>query len=141
MPYILDSRQQESSFYISQLELNELRLYDQADLLWLLLIPRRENIIEIFDLTEADQILLIHEISFISQLIKKSFFKENGKINIAMLGNMVPQLHVHIMLRWPTDPYFPQSALGIPRVPYALTHKNQLIKTIRERLNETPSGF
>lgn len=126
------------SFFIADLTLCELRLFDQADLVWLILVPKRDNIIELIDLDIHDQAQLWQEIRFISQLLKNNF--PCDKLNVAALGNVVPQLHVHVIARRFQDPYFPKPPFGVPKVAYGLAEKTQLIQKIGTLLHETPVG-
>ncbi len=94
------------TFLIKDLKLCQLLLMNNSFYPWLILVPKKPDLIEIIDLSESDQILLIKEIDLISKIIKKTFNPD--KINIAALGNMVPQLHIHIIARFKNDRTFPK---------------------------------
>ncbi len=100
----IDSKLVEDSEYLCDLELCQLRLMKDGDVDWFILVPKREDIREWYQLSEADQILLTKEISFVSQKLREI---KAYKINIASLGNMVPQLHIHIIARYPDDRAWP----------------------------------
>lgn len=77
---------------------------------WLILVPRQENLREIFELSTADQQQLLRESSWISERLATHFSAD--KINIAALGNMVPQLHLHHVVRHETDAAWPGPVWG-----------------------------
>jgi diadenosine tetraphosphate (Ap4A) HIT family hydrolase len=95
---------------ICELGLSQLRLMKDGDNTWFLLIPMRENIVELIDLVKADQLLLWDEVEQVSKLIKEHTAFD--KINIGTLGNMVPQLHMHIIARLKTDRAWPGAIWG-----------------------------
>lgn len=125
----------QDSFWIADLELSELRLFDDANLLWLILVPKREGVIELIDLSEKDQGVLLREINFVSHFIKKNF--KCDKLNIASLGNLTPQLHVHMIARCKDDPYFPKAPFGMPRHPYPVGEREALIQKTQGIVHET----
>ena len=92
---------------IKNLELCQLLLMNNAFYPWLILVPKKADLVEIIDLNQADQILLIKEIDLISKIVQKVFNAD--KLNIAALGNMVEQLHIHIIARYKNDRTFPKS--------------------------------
>jgi diadenosine tetraphosphate (Ap4A) HIT family hydrolase len=85
-------------------------LHNDSRYHWGLLVPRRANAVEICDLEEADQRQLMSEIVRLSQLIRP--LPGVTKLNVGSLGNMVPQLHVHVIGRFPGDPAWPGPAWG-----------------------------
>jgi diadenosine tetraphosphate (Ap4A) HIT family hydrolase len=105
MNFELDKTLQKDSFFIKNLKLSKLLLMDNAFYPWLILAPRVPNKTEIFELSNEDQQQLTKEISQISQISKKLF--KADKINIASFGNVVSQLHIHIIARYKNDRVFP----------------------------------
>lgn len=97
------------SEFIKELELSQLRLIRDGDLDWFILIPRKEHMKDWADLTLEDQALLCAEISLISE---KLAVCKGDKINVASLGNMVPQLHIHVLVRYKTDRAWPAAIWG-----------------------------
>lgn len=95
---------------LAELELSQLRLLKDGDLDWFILIPRKSNIIEWNDLAADELALLNQEITSICSLIKNNL--EVDKINVANLGNLVPQFHVHIIARYKTDRAWPGPIWG-----------------------------
>src|SRR2546423_15504739 len=84
------------------------------DVPWLILVPRQANLTEIHDLIEQDRTLLMTEISRGSEFLKRWAELRGGcdKINIAAIGNLVPQLHVHVVARTRTDSAWPYPVWG-----------------------------
>lgn len=106
----IDKRIIKDSDFIKQLELCELRLYKDGDLAWFLLIPRLEGVIDWTDLNANQQIILTQEIDYVCKMLKK--FNNPDKINIGSLGNMVPQMHIHIIGRMKSDRSWPGAIWG-----------------------------
>jgi diadenosine tetraphosphate (Ap4A) HIT family hydrolase len=108
--FILDHRLQADSTFVWDLQLSQIRLSNNASFPWMLLIPRKPNMVELLDLEFEDQIQLQNEIRQISQTMKQIFFPD--KLNIASLGNIVSQLHIHIIARYKTDKAWPNPIWG-----------------------------
>mgnify|MGYP001203658972 FL=1 len=96
-----------SSYYIKDLKLCSIRLHDNLKFPWLILIPRRKNITDMSELNSKDQILLMKEIIYVSKILKKLF--KTSKLNVEKIGNIVPQLHIHIIARNKNDSSWPLS--------------------------------
>ena len=90
--------------------LSELRLMDDANHPWLILVPRVVEAVELIDLSPQQQAELLREIGVASRLLQ-SVFKPH-KLNIAALGNLVPQLHVHVIARFEDDIAWPRPVWG-----------------------------
>lgn len=101
----LDPRLESDSTFITALELCDVRLTHNAAFPWLLLIPREDGIVEIIDLTPSNQRLLMQEIVLVSQVLQQLF--QPTKLNVASLGNIVSQFHVHIVARYDRDKAWP----------------------------------
>jgi diadenosine tetraphosphate (Ap4A) HIT family hydrolase len=110
MPVELDERLVRDSYPIAELSLCQLRLMDDTRFAWLLLIPRRANVSEVFDLDETDQRQLWHETSEVGRMLKA--LTQADKINVATLGNVVAQLHVHVVARRRDDDAWPGPVWG-----------------------------
>lgn len=108
--FSLHPRLAADSHLITHLPLCELRLMDDARYPWLILIPRRPAISEVFELSEHDQQQMWREASQLGQALKQQY--QGDKINIATLGNMVAQLHLHVILRHQDDPAWPGPVWG-----------------------------
>ena len=114
-----------NSHLIADLKLCSIRLIDNAKFPWIILIPKRKNINDISELNSKDQMLLMKEIVHCSKLMKKIF--KTKKLNVEKIGNIVPQLHIHIIARFTNDSTWPLSVWVIKGKPYT---KVQLMKTI-----------
>lgn len=95
------------SHLITNLKLCSIRLIDNAKFPWIILIPKRKNITDISELNSKDQMLLMKEIVHCSKLMKKIF--KTKKLNVEKIGNIVPQLHIHIIARSAKDCTWPLS--------------------------------
>ena len=107
MPFKIDKKFLKSSHHIIELKLCSIRLHDNSKFPWAILIPKRNKITDISDLNSKDQILLMKEIVHVSKIMKKLF--KTSKLNIEKIGNMVPQLHIHIIARSKKDSTWPLS--------------------------------
>ena len=96
-----------TSHYIIDLKLCTIRLIDNAKFPWIILIPKRKVAKDITDLNSKDQLLLMKEIVYSSKLMKKVF--KTSKLNVEKIGNIVPQLHIHIIARFKNDSSWPLS--------------------------------
>jgi diadenosine tetraphosphate (Ap4A) HIT family hydrolase len=98
---------------------------------WLILVPRRANATEIFDLNPADREMLMAEVALASERLKH--LSKAAKINVGALGNLVPQLHIHIVARNPGDAAWPGPVWGhgraVPYAPGAFEHFVEGVKT------------
>jgi diadenosine tetraphosphate (Ap4A) HIT family hydrolase len=101
---------QQDCITLGKLELCHLLLMNDANFPWFILVPEREEVSEIFQLNEQDQQQLLEESSRLAKHISKVF--DADKLNIAALGNMVPQLHIHHIVRFRTDVCWPRPVWG-----------------------------
>ena len=118
-----------SSYHIADLKLCSVRLNDNSKFPWLILIPKRKNITDISELNSKDQILLMKEIVFVSKLMKKLF--KTSKLNIEKIGNIVPQLHIHIISRKKTDSSWPLSVWVVKGKKYSAKNLKEVLNKIR----------
>ena len=121
-----------SSYHIADLKLCSVRFNDNSKFPWLILIPKRKNITDISDLNSKDQILFVKEIVFVSKLMKKLF--KTSKLNVEKIGNIVPQLHIHIISRKKTDSSWPLSV-------WVVKGKKYSAKNLKKVLNKITLGF
>ena len=116
MDFFLDSRLENDSFKVIQLKCSECRLMNNKNFLWLILIPRRHDKKDWIDLIEEDQIELLKEINQCGRVLKNfnhPIFLPCEKLNIASLGNVVSQLHIHIISRNSKDIAWPKPVWGV----------------------------
>jgi diadenosine tetraphosphate (Ap4A) HIT family hydrolase len=90
--------------------LSELLLMDDANYPWLILVPRVPDVRELVDLDIGQQTLLLGDINRVSRALQQVF--RPHKLNVAALGNQVPQLHVHVIARFTDDPAWPTPVWG-----------------------------
>ena len=119
-----------NSYYIKDLKLCTIRLIDNSKFTWIILIPNRKNITDITELNLKDQILLMKEIGFCSKVMKKIF--RTKKLNVEKIGNIVPQLHIHIIARSIKDSTWPLSVWVTKGKPYL----KKLLEKIINRLKK-----
>ena len=118
------------SHFITDLKLCSVRLIDNCNFPWIILIPNKKNITDITELNLKDQILLMKEIVHCSKLMKKIF--KTRKLNVEKIGNIVPQLHVHIIARSINDISWPLSVWVVKEKPYSKKLLLSLIKKLRK---------
>jgi diadenosine tetraphosphate (Ap4A) HIT family hydrolase len=94
-----------------------------------MLIPKRKNINDITDLKSKDQMLLMKEIVFSSKIIKKLF--KTSKLNVEKIGNIVPQLHIHIIARYKKDISWPLSVWVVKSKSYSSKALKEVVSKIR----------
>tara|TARA_B110000967_G_C18508743_1_gene375241 strand:- start:33 stop:434 length:402 start_codon:yes stop_codon:yes gene_type:complete len=110
------------SFHVTELKLCSVRLIDNCRFPWIILIPKKK-ITDILYLNKKDQTLLINEIVYASKIMKKTFRPFN--LNIEKIGNIVSQLHIHVIARSKKDISWPLSVWVVKKKRYS---KNNLSK-------------
>jgi diadenosine tetraphosphate (Ap4A) HIT family hydrolase len=119
--------------HVADWGLSRVFLMNDARFPWIILVPRRASLSEIQDLKHAERIVLIEEINRAGAGLKSTTGAK--KINTAALGNMVPQLHIHIIARFETDAAWPSPVWGSgPAVAYEQDVKAALIEKLRATL-------
>ena len=126
----IDKKFIKSSNYIIDLKLCSIRLHNNSKFPWLILIPKRNKIKDMTDLNSKDQTLLMKEIVFVSKIMKKLF--KTSKLNVEKIGNIVPQLHIHIIARSKKDISWPLSVWVVKGKKYSAKHLKEVINKIRE---------
>ncbi|MCA1930567.1 HIT domain-containing protein [Rheinheimera sp.] len=118
------------SIWLADWPLCQLRLQNDANYPWFILIPKRAGMVEIIDLTDHDRALLWHESAMLSRFLKTEF--QAKKLNIAALGNMVPQLHLHHIVRYEHDSAWPAPVWGkLPAKAYSEDQLEQIKQKLR----------
>jgi diadenosine tetraphosphate (Ap4A) HIT family hydrolase len=118
---------------LGELALSHVLVMNDANYPWLVLVPRRPDMIEIIDLGEADRIQLMAEISDVAGALKR--VTRCDKLNIAALGNAVAQLHVHVIARFRNDAAGPRPVWGqVPARPYAPADLDRLMRALRAEI-------
>ena len=120
---------------VGQFTLCQLLLMEDANYPWFILVPMREGISEIHQLASADQQQLMHESVVLSRAIEQAFHPD--KLNIAALGNIVPQLHVHHIVRYAQDPCWPEPVWGrVVRRDYTDAGRRAVLEPLVRALSE-----
>jgi diadenosine tetraphosphate (Ap4A) HIT family hydrolase len=132
MSFKIDKKFLKSSHYIVDLKLCSIRLHDNSKFPWVILIPKRNKITDMSDLISKDQFLLMKEIVYVSKVMKKLF--KTTKLNIEKIGNIVPQLHIHIIARSKKDSSWPLSVWVVKGKNYSKTTLTNMIEKLRKAL-------
>ena len=119
-----------SSYYISDLKLCTIRLINNQKFPWIILIPRRKGVTDITELTPKDQLLLMKEIVYSSKKMKKIF--KTSKLNVEKIGNIVPQLHIHIIARYKNDSSWPLSVWVVKGTTYTKVDLAKVLDKIKK---------
>jgi len=123
-------------YYLGDFPLCALLLSKDANYPWYILVPRQANISEAFQLSPNDQQKLQQESLQLSKALNNAFCAD--KMNIAALGNMVPQLHLHHIVRYKTDAAWPNPIWGFTDANnYTETLLNERVKKTQQLLNNT----
>jgi diadenosine tetraphosphate (Ap4A) HIT family hydrolase len=124
--FVLDSRLQQDSLVLGEFALCQLLLSKDANYPWFILVPKRAGISELFELDVAEQQQLWQETT-----LKASYGAD--KMNVATLGNVVSQLHMHVIVRQRDDAAWPAPVWG--KCP-AVAYTDEQVEAIRQRLRE-----
>jgi diadenosine tetraphosphate (Ap4A) HIT family hydrolase len=138
--FTLDSRLQQDTLLIGDFALCRLLLMNDAQFPWFILVPRREEVSEVFQLDIADQHLLWQETTELAETLKDTFAAD--KMNVANLGNMVSQLHMHVIVRRRDDAAWPAPVWGkLPAQPYSAEQLAAVMDRLRMALADDFSFF
>jgi diadenosine tetraphosphate (Ap4A) HIT family hydrolase len=131
--FTLDPQLQRDTVAIGDLPGSRVLLMNDANFPWLILVPRQAGATEVFDLDDGARAQVMRELAQLAQMLKE--LTGCDKINIAAIGNMVPQLHVHIVARRRDDTAWPRPVWGaVPPCPYGAAERDRLILAIREKI-------
>lgn len=119
-----------TSYYIGELKLCTVRLFDNEKFPWIILIPKRKAVTDITNLNSKDQALLMKEIVYASKVMKKIF--KTFRLNVEKIGNIVPQLHIHIIARYQNDYTWPFSVWVKKRKNYSKDKLNLTLNKLRK---------
>jgi len=132
MSFKLHRKFLKTSHHLIDLKLCTIRLNDNSKFPWIILIPKRNKITEISDLNYKDQTLLMKEIVCVSKVMKKLF--KTSKLNVEKIGNIVPQLHLHIIARSKKDSSWPLSVWVVKGKNYSKTALKVIVDKLRKAL-------
>jgi diadenosine tetraphosphate (Ap4A) HIT family hydrolase len=107
----LDPRLDADTIPLGRLTLSRVLLMNDARYPWLILVPERPDVTEIIDLSVADRVTLLHEVSAASEVLRSLY--QPDKLNVGALGNRVRQLHVHVLARYQSDAAWPGPVWGV----------------------------
>jgi len=135
MSFALDPRLAADSVAVGDLVLSQLRLMDDARFPWLVLVPRIAGARELIDLDEGDRASLLGEVTRVGRMLESLLAPD--KLNVAALGNIVSQLHVHVIARRTDDAAWPHPVWGHgERIAYAQDARDALLARLREALGD-----
>lgn len=132
--FILDERIESTCFFLSDWPLCRVLLKNESTYPWIILVPRKNNLQELLDLEKKERDLLMDEIHKASCIIKH-YFKPD-KLNVATLGNIVSQLHLHIVGRSHNDALWPQGVWqsALQSLPYTEEQLETLLPALRKNM-------
>ncbi|GGE41966.1 histidine triad domain protein [Halopseudomonas oceani] len=130
----LHAQLQADCFVVGDFTLSQVLLLNDSQYPWFVLVPRRADMREVFQLSDDDRAQFHRESDCLAGLLSTAFSAD--KMNVAALGNMVPQLHVHHIARYRTDAAWPAPVWGkVPAVPYEAKALEQMLVKVRTLLN------
>lgn len=133
--FALDSRLKQDTVPVGDFPLSSLLLMNDSQYPWFILVPRREDVSELFQLDPEDQQQLWREATQLAETLKDTFCAD--KMNVANLGNVVSQLHVHVIVRRRSDVAWPGPVWGRhPAVPYSAEELVRLREKLRMVLGD-----
>ena len=133
--YALHPQLADETVPVCDLELCRVLLSKDANYPWLVLSPRRDGLRDLHDLSAADGVTALAEIRRCSEALVDLFRPD--KMNVAALGNQVPQLHIHVIARFTTDPAWPGPVWGrVPAAAYDDADRDALISRLRTSLGQ-----
>ena len=130
--FALDRRLAADTVELARWPLSLVLLMNERRWPWLILVPRRPGLRDIDELPPADRTVLIEETARASRALKDTV--RPAKINVAALGNLVPQLHLHVIARFTDDPAWPRPVWGTPPEPYAPDELRERVGAFRRAL-------
>ncbi len=131
--FTLDDRLAADTVEIARWPLCRVLLMNDRTYPWLILVPQREGIAEVYELSREDRVRLVEETAQAAELLQS--FTKADKMNVAALGNMVRQLHVHVIARFADDPAWPKPVWGLqPAEPYGEAELPHVVARLREAI-------
>jgi diadenosine tetraphosphate (Ap4A) HIT family hydrolase len=130
--FVLNPKLDADTIEITTLPLCVVRLMNDRRFPWTILVPARPDVSEIVDLDAADRARLIEEIALVSIVMRELF--RPTKLNVGALGNVVAQLHVHVIARFASDAAWPGPAWGTTPEPYHHDEIERTLAPLRYRL-------
>ena len=133
--FILDPKLKSDTLELGSLPLCKVLLMNDAQFPWIILVPQRANMTELYQLNDQDIRQAQHESLIISKLMMEHF--KGDKLNTGALGNVVSQLHLHHIVRFKNDPVWPKPVWGnIEATPYSREKIEELANVLKNLINE-----
>lgn len=127
--FSLHAQLQQDCFVIGQFELCQVLLLNDSQFPWFILVPQYDNVREIYELPSEQQQQLIQESSYFAKQLATHFHAD--KLNVAAIGNIVPQLHIHHIVRYQTDKAWPAPVWGkFAATPYTAQQREACIAKV-----------
>lgn len=131
MAFLLHPQLENDTVDVVRLPLSHVRLMNDRTWPWLVLVPAREQTTELFELDADERRLFVEEIALASTVLRGLF--QPHKINVAALGNQVPQLHCHVIARFHHDPAWPRPVWGVQApVPYEPHERATIVGALQD---------
>ncbi|GAB1264320.1 HIT domain-containing protein [Aurantivibrio infirmus] len=131
--FVLDAKLEADTLILGRFELSLLLLHKDANYPWCILVPQRRSVKEIHHLGKEDRMQLMRESCHLAEVMADVFVPE--KMNIAVLGNIVPQLHMHHVARFDTDPAWPGPVWGaVAASAYTKAAEKEIVQKLRSAL-------
>ncbi|MBP7710528.1 MAG: HIT family protein [Rickettsiales bacterium] len=131
--FALNQKLAADTFLVCDLKISRLLLMNDANYFWFILVPRKADLVELTDLSFAEQTEVLGEINLVAKILKEDFGAQ--KLNIAALGNVVKQLHIHVIGRFENDATFPKPVWGnAPTKPYEEQAALDLIAKVKLKI-------
>ena len=131
--WVLHPQLERDTTQLGDLPLSRVLIINDANYPWLLLVPRRAGAVELIDLDDVERAQLMSEITLASRALKE--VTECDKLNVAALGNAVPQLHVHVIARRKTDKAWPKPVWGaVPPISHDGKELDRFMEAMKKKL-------
>lgn len=132
--FVLNERLEADCVFVTDWPLCRVLLMNDANFPWLILVPRRHGVTEMHELDRPDREALTEEIATAAHRLQ--ILLGAKKMNVAALGNVVSQLHVHVIARHETDAAWPRPIWGVvPTKPYEPAALDEMVDSLREALS------
>jgi len=129
----LNNKFLKTSFYVTDLKLCQVRLHNNSKFPWIMLIPKKQGVSQILDLSKSNQIKLLDEIQYCSKKMKNNFKCAN--LNVEKVGNIIPQLHIHVIPRHKKDPTWPLPVWVTKPKPYSKKELEKVLIKLKKLFN------
>lgn len=136
--FMPDARLVANNVLVCDWPLSQVWLLNDSRYPWVILLPKRSAVFEVFDLEKSDQVQLGRESLYLAQQMAKYFAAD--KMNVAAIGNVVSQLHVHHVARFKSDATWPGTVWGVgSAIPYEKAALAELVDRLRSLLARSPT--